>query len=65
MVLWFFHIAAKIGEGILLDHGTGVVIGETAIVGNRVSLMHVSCDSSLISSMIIFVSSFTNFNHLK
>ncbi|KAG4403661.1 hypothetical protein GLYMA_01G160000v4 [Glycine max] len=32
--------AAKIGEGILLDHGTGVVIGETAIVGNRVSLMH-------------------------
>lgn len=34
--------AAKIGEGILLDHGTGVVIGETAVVGNRVSLMHVS-----------------------
>lgn len=41
-VFWFFYIAAKIGEGILLDHGTGVVIGETAIVGNRVSLMHVS-----------------------
>ncbi|XP_028798265.1 serine acetyltransferase 2 [Neltuma alba] len=34
------HPAAKIGEGILLDHGTGMVIGETAIVGNRVSLMH-------------------------
>ncbi|CAN1822070.1 Probable serine acetyltransferase 2 [Linum perenne] len=34
------HPAAKIGEGILLDHGTGVVIGETAVVGNRVSLMH-------------------------
>ncbi|KAI4314636.1 hypothetical protein L6164_027524 [Bauhinia variegata] len=34
------HPAAKIGEGILLDHGTGVVIGETAIVENRVSLMH-------------------------
>ncbi|XP_014519397.1 serine acetyltransferase 2 [Vigna radiata var. radiata] len=34
------HPAAKIGEGILLDHGTGVVIGETAIIGNRVSLMH-------------------------
>ncbi|MED6204034.1 serine/threonine-protein kinase HAL4/sat4, variant 3 [Stylosanthes scabra] len=33
------HPAAKIGDGILLDHGTGVVIGETAIVGNRVSLM--------------------------
>ncbi|KAG6594736.1 Serine acetyltransferase 4, partial [Cucurbita argyrosperma subsp. sororia] len=34
------HPAAKIGDGILLDHGTGVVIGETAVVGNRVSLMH-------------------------
>ncbi|WCJ32793.1 Serine acetyltransferase 4 [Euphorbia peplus] len=34
------HPAAKIGEGILLDHGTGVVIGETAVIGNRVSLMH-------------------------
>ncbi|RDY03463.1 Serine acetyltransferase 4, partial [Mucuna pruriens] len=33
------HPAAKIGDGILLDHGTGVVIGETAIVGNTVSLM--------------------------
>ncbi|KAE9450233.1 hypothetical protein C3L33_17859, partial [Rhododendron williamsianum] len=30
---------AKIGEGILLDHATGVVIGETAVIGNRVSLM--------------------------
>ncbi|XP_054825424.1 serine acetyltransferase 2-like [Prosopis cineraria] len=34
------HSAAKIGEGILLDHGTGVVIGETAIIRKRVSLMH-------------------------
>ncbi|KAK9129247.1 hypothetical protein Sjap_009734 [Stephania japonica] len=33
------HPAAKIGDGILLDHATGVVIGETTIVGNRVSLM--------------------------
>lgn len=46
--LWFLHVlsmwnlaAAKIGEGILLDHGTGVVIGETAVIGNRVSLMQV------------------------
>lgn len=38
----WFNAAAKIGDGILLDHGTGVVIGETAVVGNRVSLMHVS-----------------------
>ncbi|KAJ4714074.1 Serine acetyltransferase [Melia azedarach] len=34
------HPAARIGDGILLDHGTGVVIGETAVIGNRVSLMH-------------------------
>lgn len=33
------HPAAKIGEGILLDHATGVVIGETAVIGNRVSIM--------------------------
>ncbi|CAH1437131.1 unnamed protein product [Lactuca virosa] len=33
------HPAAKIGEGILLDHGTGLVIGETAVIGDRVSLM--------------------------
>ncbi|KAK2966859.1 hypothetical protein RJ640_027818, partial [Escallonia rubra] len=33
------HPAAQIGEAILLDHGTGLVIGETAVVGNRVSLM--------------------------
>ncbi|KAK6922515.1 Serine acetyltransferase, N-terminal [Dillenia turbinata] len=33
------HPAARIGEEILLDHATGVVIGETAVVGNRVSLM--------------------------
>ncbi|CAK9156327.1 unnamed protein product [Ilex paraguariensis] len=33
------HPAAKIGDGILLDHGTSVVIGETAVVGNSVSLM--------------------------
>ncbi|CAE5986813.1 unnamed protein product [Arabidopsis arenosa] len=34
------HPAARIGEGILLDHGTGVVIGETAVIGNGVSILH-------------------------
>lgn len=38
------HPAAQIGSGILLDHGTGVVIGETAIVGDQVSILHVSDD---------------------
>ncbi|RDY22791.1 serine O-acetyltransferase [Romboutsia maritimum] len=34
------HPGAKIGEGILIDHGMGVVIGETAEVGNRVTIYH-------------------------
>lgn len=42
MALLHFFVAARIGEGILLDHGTGVVIGETAVIGNRVSILHVS-----------------------
>ncbi|MCE3049992.1 Diamine acetyltransferase 1 [Datura stramonium] len=32
------HPGAKIGSGILLDHATGVVIGETAVIGNNVSI---------------------------
>ncbi|KAJ0031364.1 serine acetyltransferase 5 [Pistacia vera] len=34
------HPAARIGKGILLDHATGVVIGETAVIGNNVSILH-------------------------
>jgi len=30
--------AARIGESFFIDHGTGVVIGETTIIGNRVRL---------------------------
>lgn len=30
------HPAARIGEGVFIDHGEGVVIGETAVVGNNV-----------------------------
>ena len=41
-----YVVAAKIGEGILLDHGTGLVIGETAVVGNWVSLMQVTVEIS-------------------
>ena len=33
------HPAAKMGKGILIDHGTGVVIGETAVVGDNVSIL--------------------------
>jgi serine O-acetyltransferase len=32
------HPGARIGKGLFIDHGTGVVIGETAIVGNNVTL---------------------------
>lgn len=34
------HPAATVGKGILIDHATGVVIGETAVVGDNVSLLH-------------------------
>jgi|TARA_B100001142_G_scaffold213181_1_gene211299 serine O-acetyltransferase len=33
------HPAARLGKGILIDHGTGVVIGETAVVGDNVSIL--------------------------
>ncbi len=33
------HPAARIGRGIMLDHATGLVIGETARVGNNVSIL--------------------------
>ncbi|RZC81561.1 hypothetical protein C5167_044139 [Papaver somniferum] len=32
--------AEKIGKGILFDHATGVVVGETAVIGNNVSILH-------------------------
>jgi serine O-acetyltransferase len=34
------HPAARIGSGILIDHATGLVIGETAVVGDNVSMLH-------------------------
>jgi serine O-acetyltransferase len=33
------HPAARLGQGIMLDHATGVVIGETAVVGDNVSIL--------------------------
>jgi serine O-acetyltransferase len=32
------HPGAKIGERFFIDHGTGVVIGETSIIGNNVKI---------------------------
>jgi serine O-acetyltransferase len=34
------HPAARIGKGVFIDHATGVVIGETAVVGDDVSMLH-------------------------
>ncbi len=34
------HPAAKIGHGIMMDHATGVVIGETTVIGDNVSMLH-------------------------
>ena len=33
------HPATKIGRGVFLDHGTGIVIGETAVIEDRVSIL--------------------------
>ncbi len=34
------HPAAKIGQGIMMDHAHSIVIGETAVVGDNVSMLH-------------------------
>lgn len=48
MLSWFtrmitgieIHPGATIGERLFIDHGHGVVIGETAIIGNHVTIYH-------------------------
>lgn len=34
------HPGARIGKGLVIDHGMGVVIGETAVIGNDVLMYH-------------------------
>ncbi|HEY4439489.1 MAG TPA: serine O-acetyltransferase [Candidatus Elarobacter sp.] len=34
------HPGARFGRGVFIDHGTGVVIGETATIGDDVSILH-------------------------
>jgi len=34
------HPAAKIGRGVMIDHAHSIVIGETAVVGDNVSMLH-------------------------
>lgn len=34
------HPGATIGKGLFIDHGIGVVIGETAVIGDNVTMFH-------------------------
>ena len=34
------HPGAKIGKGLFIDHGLGIVIGETAIIGDNCTMYH-------------------------
>ena len=34
------HPGARIGKGFFIDHGMGVVIGETAVIGDNVTMYH-------------------------
>ncbi len=34
------HPAAQFGKGIMLDHATGIVIGQTAVIGDNCSFLH-------------------------
>ena len=34
------HPGARIGKGIMIDHAHSIVIGETAVVGDNVSMLH-------------------------
>ncbi len=34
------HPAARIGDGILMDHATSIVVGETAVIEDNVSILH-------------------------
>ncbi len=34
------HPAARVGSGIMFDHATGIVVGETAVIEDDVSILH-------------------------
>jgi serine O-acetyltransferase len=34
------HPAVPVGRGVFIDHGTGLVVGETAFIGDDVSILH-------------------------
>lgn len=34
------HPQARFGKGIMIDHGTGIVVGQTAVLGDGISILH-------------------------
>ncbi len=44
------HPGAVIGEGFFIDHGTGIVIGETAVIGNSVKIYQGVTIGALLSA---------------
>jgi serine O-acetyltransferase len=34
------HPCAKIGKGVMMDHATGIVVGETATIGDGCTILH-------------------------
>ena len=34
------HPRSKIGKGVMFDHGHGIVVGETAVVGDGCNIFH-------------------------
>ncbi|HUQ65909.1 MAG TPA: serine O-acetyltransferase EpsC [Flavitalea sp.] len=46
------HPGASIGEGFFIDHGTGIVIGETAVIGNDVKIYQGVTIGALLESKL-------------
>ena len=50
------HPAASIAGGLMLDHGTGVVIGETSKIGRNCSFLHGTTLGSTGTSQLVVIS---------
>lgn len=46
------HPGAQIGSGVFVDHACGVVIGETAVIGNNVTIMQV-CGAGIVECVVV------------
>ena len=57
------HPGAKIGQGIMIDHAHSIVIGETAVVGNNVSMLHAVTLGICLKSSCVCRSFFDDFKN--